>query len=128
MVGNELGVEQTKPACNQMRYKMDEGDLAGIAGPRKHALAKKGSPEAHAIESPYKLAFMPCLHTEAVTAAMQAIIQLQDRLIDPRFCAFANRCGAHFYHLAKRLVDRDHKRGGANGPFEAAGDMDLIKR
>lgn len=76
MVGDELGVEQAKAACNQMRYEMDQRDLAGIAGTRKHALAKKRRPEAYPIEAANKLALMPSLHAKPMTAAVQPVIKL----------------------------------------------------
>lgn len=55
---------------------MDEGDLAGIAGARKHALTKKRRPEANPIEAAYKLALMPSLHAKPMTAAVQPVIKL----------------------------------------------------
>jgi len=53
MIGNELGVEQAKPTRDQMRNQMDEGDLAGVACPRKHALAEEGGTESHPVKATY---------------------------------------------------------------------------
>lgn len=76
MIGNELGVQQPKAACNQMGYEMDEGDLTGVARPRKHALTKEGGPKANPVKAADKLPFIPRFDTKAVSPAVQPVIKL----------------------------------------------------
>jgi hypothetical protein len=70
MIGDELGVQQPKSACNQMGDEMDKRDLAGIARPRKHALTKESSPKANPVKAAYKLPLMPSFDTKAVPPAV----------------------------------------------------------
>jgi len=76
MIGQKLRVQQTKPACNQMRDQMDKGDFAGIARARKHTLAKEGSPKANPVKATDKLPLMPRLDTKAMPAAVQTVVKL----------------------------------------------------
>jgi len=49
MAGDELRVEQTEAAIFQSGDEIDERDLAGVARPREHALAEKGTAEMYAV-------------------------------------------------------------------------------
>ena len=111
-----------------MRDQMNEGNFARVTRARKHTLAKECRSKAYAIKPTYQVTFVPSFEAKAVTTAVQAVIEFQNRLIDPSFSPFANRCCAQFHDFAKGLVDRNGIGGGTNRAFEAARDMDLIQR
>lgn len=49
---------------------MDQGDLAGVPGARKHAFAKERRPEANPVEPTDQVTLMPSFNTKAVTTAV----------------------------------------------------------
>ena len=53
-----------------MRNQMDEGDLAGIPGARKHTFAKKGRAKVNPIEPTDQIAFVPGFNAKGVTTAV----------------------------------------------------------
>ncbi|MEY3233391.1 MAG: hypothetical protein RL230_662 [Pseudomonadota bacterium] len=59
-----------------MRNQMDEGDLAGIPGARKHTFAKKGRAKVNPIEPTDQIAFVPGFNAKGVTTAVQPVIEL----------------------------------------------------
>src|SRR5207249_5176256 len=51
MIGDELGIEQDKPAGAQPGDEVDQGDLRGVAGAVEHALAETGDRKSTRLNS-----------------------------------------------------------------------------
>ena len=75
MLGDELGVEQREAARPQPRDQIDQGDLAGVAVAREHALAEERGAERDAVEAADQLAVAPALDAVGMAAPVQLDIE-----------------------------------------------------
>ena len=78
MVGDELGVEQTKAAGVQPGDQGDQSELRGVAAAAEHALAEEGGAERDAVEAARQRAVLPDLDGMGMAQAVQLAVERQD--------------------------------------------------
>jgi hypothetical protein len=129
MCRRELGVEQDEAAADQARAEIDQRNLRGVAGPRKHALAEERAAQGHTVEPADKPAcVIPRFNGMTVSTIEQAAIQHPDFAIDPRAAALRRLVRTVRDDLIEIAVDANLERLLADGAGQTTGNMDAVER
>ena len=105
---DELRIQQLVPLPPQPRHKVDERDLAGIGGGRKHALAEKCATHRDAVDAAHQLVPAPRFDAMRKACFMQLRIQIDDFVVDP---CIGTRIGAAGHDGAEGAIECDAVRG-----------------
>ena len=126
MFGQELGVEQRKPAQFQARNQVHQRHLGRVGAGGKHAFAKKHAAQVNAVKPADQFAVQPTFNRMGQIHFVHFDIGANDFIIDPRIGMAGARFRARLDHPIKRAVAADLERFFTNGFFQRPGNVKLI--
>ena len=128
MRGQELCIEKSIAADLEPPHQVAQRDFARVCHQAEHALAKECACDRHPVKTAHELAFEVTLNRMSMASLMEALIGLEDLIIDPRIVAASLRACAEDHDLEKALIDPDVEDVLLDDLSKRAGHMKGIER